>query len=115
MSPRVGYVDTYRPGNPVTPTDVMVWALLSHRTKIAYLAWTKTEMPIHTALLACLLSRSMANYEGGGSAEIEDQRKQFETLAMEIMEKYEAYEEIEPILKYRWSGLCGWDAIKIAR
>ncbi len=107
-------MDRYQPGDAVTPTDVMVWALLSRRTKIAFLAWTKTEVPIHTALLACLLSRSMENQEGCG-ADATEQRQQFETLAIEVMNKYETYEDIEPILKYQWDGLCGWDAIKIAR
>ena len=93
----------------------MVWALLSRRTRIAYLAWTKTEMPIHTALLACLVSRAMQSHEGGGASEFEEQRGQFENLAIEILGKYDSYEDVEPILKYRWDALCGWDAIKIAR
>ena len=99
----------------------MVWAILTNRHEIAYLAWTRVTNCIHGALFACYLYNLIGEHvggEGGGEGrggEGEGEGGRFEGLAVDILEKFRSFERAKGVLEWKWRILGEWNALKIAR
>ncbi|XP_073908157.1 transient receptor potential cation channel subfamily M member 6 isoform X3 [Castor canadensis] len=102
--------------------DLLVWAVLMKRQKMAMFFWQHGEEATVKAVIACILYRAMAreakesNMVDDASEELKNYSKQFGQLALDVLEK--AFKQNEPmamkLLTYELKNWSNSTCLKLA-
>eukprot|EP01111_Echinosteliopsis_oligospora_P005886 TRINITY_DN1962_c0_g1_i2.p1 TRINITY_DN1962_c0_g1~~TRINITY_DN1962_c0_g1_i2.p1 ORF type:complete len:1043 (+),score=331.07 TRINITY_DN1962_c0_g1_i2:218-3346(+) len=105
----VGFVDD----NKISFTDVMVWAIIADRQALAQAIWKQTGLPIHTALVACHLYKTI----GVWLQDEEDYNEYaawYEEKAIAILDATE-FETGKDIMRRPWATMQNKTPLEIAQ
>ncbi|KAM5298373.1 transient receptor potential cation channel subfamily M member 6 [Ctenodactylus gundi] len=114
--------DAKSTGFPYPYNDLLVWAVLMKRQKMAMFFWQHGEEATVKAVIACILYRAMAheakesNMMDDTSEELKSYSKQFGQLALDVLDK--AFKQNEPmamkLLTYELKNWSNSTCLKLA-
>jgi len=98
--------------NKVTFTDVLVWAILVDRYDLAQAVWRQTTLPVHSALIACHLYKTLGDWFQG-EEEYQERFSWFEAEALKVLAELD-YEVAVDVLEWKWQELNDTDALELS-
>jgi len=104
-----GFVDDSKPSF----TDVMVWAIIADRQELAQALWKQTGLPIHTALVACHLYKTIGVWLQD-EEDYNEYASWYEQKAIAILDATE-FENGKAFMNRPWASMQGKTPLHIAQ